>query len=454
MGSLVSKMMTKRINMIPYIEKSNHSTSVAALALSTLGLCALIAGCSPRQDVVYDTSVTNPDIIDSIVLKPSNDYLIADQANVLDLTPVCYYTKLGKKHIIPMENVSDDLFVWHDEAGKEVSRHFSTTDQTLIGKDKTFTVTLKKGKQLKSSPATVHIVPAKSTPQKIVIPIVFHLIQTQKEITETAAHYEYSVFTKQVEKLNRVFANSVVKTATGVDTGIQFALAKYNPIGEKMNEPGLNRIAMEYEIPIGDIDEDDLPDIFEKIITDAPNADWSSENYLNIWLVSEISDKIDSFGDNVLEDRLVPKHLTPTATTEGMPNSIVATRPDEGQELSLYEKGIPFIVQDLLASRQNGKRGTNEFIYYIGRYLGLQSTSSDDLLLTVSYNRGDAAFYLKNNTDVKETQTNFFRSTNIMDDRYGLHTSISQDQAAVMHWTLQNTIGRQAWRSSKALKGE
>lgn len=440
--------------MILDIKKSKVPTSKGASAIGTMALCALLVGCSPRQDVVYDTSVTNPEIIDSIALKPSNDYLIASSENVLDLTPVCYYSKLGKKHIIPMENITDDLFVWSDESGKEVPRHFTTTDQSLIGKDKTFTVTLKAGKKLKSLPATIHIVAAEKAPQKIVLPIVFHLIQTPKELTETGAHYEYSIFTKQIDKLNRVFANTVVKTATGVDTEIQFALAKYDPIGERMNEPGLHRVISEYEIPLGKIEGEDLPGIFEKIITDTPNIQWSSEDYLNVWLVSVISDNIDSFGDYVLEDRLTPKFLTPSAKTDEMPASIGATHPEEGQTIDLYEKGVPFLVQDLLASRQNGKRKTNEFIYYIGRYLGLQPTAGDDLALTVSYERGNEAFYLNNNTDVKETPTNFFRSTNIMDDRDGLHTSISQDQSAIMHWVLQNTLGRQAWRSSKALKGE
>ncbi len=66
---------------------------------------------------------------------------------------------------------------------------------------------------------------------------------------------------------------------------------------------------------------------------------------------------------------------------------------------------------------------------------------------------GDSKYYLSNNTEIKETATNFFRSTNIMDDRHGLHTAISQDQAQTLHWVLNNMFGRQAWKSKFALTG-
>ena len=71
------------------------------LVASLLGIMSSV-GCSPQQDEVVDTNLNSNLVIDSVVLKPSNDFLLAAADNQVDLFPVCYYTVLGKKQILPM----------------------------------------------------------------------------------------------------------------------------------------------------------------------------------------------------------------------------------------------------------------------------------------------------------------------------------------------------------------
>ena len=419
--------------------------SALMIAASTL------LGCTPMQDEVYDTSLNNAQVIDSIVLKPSNDYLIASAENQVDLFPVCYYTVLGKKQILPMESIQDDWFEWTDETGKPVQRYFSTTDALLIGQDKTFTVKLKGGKELVSNAATVHIV-GPETFEEMEIPIVFHLIQSTEEVVTYGVNYDYDIFKQQLDKLNNVFANKVMKTATGIDTKIRFVPALFDPIGEKMSEPGLHRVAYDYKFTL---DEESSEPYTQQqvydIITNA-KAVWDYDKYFNVWLVSEYADKITDFGPVMVEWQTFPELIAPGGDMDNAPSGIYPSEPEGPEAIQLRHKGLMYRMQDLLAS-QSASNETNELIYYIGHFFGLTPAKDDNLDLTVKYEPGNSSYYLSNDTEVKETETNFFRSTNIMDDKHGLHISVSQDQASTMHWVLRNMLARQPWKSKFATTG-
>ena len=418
------------------------------LVASLLGIMSS-ASCSPQHDEVVDTNLNSNLVIDSVVLKPSNDFLLASADNQVDLFPVCYYTVLGEKQILPMENVQDSWFEWTDESGNIVSRYYSTTDKGLIGKQKKFKVRLKEGKKIVSNEAVIAIVGTESFPE-VIIPVVFHLIQSTNEVVNYGVNYDYEIFRQQLDKLNNVFANKVVKTATGVDTHIKFVPAVYNPIGKKMSEPGLHRVVYDFTFKLNEEAAEPYTQKQVYEIINNGNAVWDYNKYFNVWLISEFADKITDFGPKMVEWQTFPELIAEGGDMDNPPAGIYPSSPESDSSIELRHIGLMYRMQDLLAA-QSASNETNELVYYVGHFYGLMPTKEDELDLTIKYVAGDSKYYLSNNTEIKETATNFFRSTNIMDDRHGLHTAISQDQAQTLHWVLNNMLGRQAWKSKFAL---
>ena len=426
----------------------NH-THILSLILSVVTLTS----CSPDISEVFDTTSVDVSIIDSIILKPSNSFLIASSQNEVDLFPVCYYSVQGQRMILPMETIKDEQFVWKDEKGREVSRKFSTSDPELFGTQKSFTVSISSRPEITSKPATVNIISPEVPESEKVVPIVFHVIQSTDEVGRLGIVYEDALFLKQLEKLNNVFSYRVTKDATGADTKIRFAPAVFDPLGNRLATPGIARHVFDYSItPAPNADFPITLEQIEKVVNDA-KAIWNPDEYFNVWLISEASDQIKEFAYYIIEYVFTPLFVLNEDALQSAPSWLFLSVPSSPDEILITSKGLPYRLQDLL-SAQNAANTTNELINYIGYYFGLDLYTSHSFPLVPDYKKGKPGFYLKNETEIKENDKNFFRSTNIMDDYTGMHTTVSQDQAKVMHWTLENVVGRQFWKSSRALTGK
>lgn len=426
----------------------NH-THILSLIVSV----ATLTSCSPDISEVFDTASVDVSIIDSIVLKPSNSYLIASAQNEVDLFPVCYYSVQGQRMILPIETIKDEQFVWKDEKGRKVGRRFSTSDPKLAGTQKSFTVSLASRPEIASKPATINIISPEVPGAEKVIPIVFHVIQSTDEVGRLGIVYEDALFLKQLEKLNNVFSYRVTKDATGVDTKIRFAPAVFDPFGNKLATPGIARHVFDYSItPAPDADYPITLEQIKKVVNDA-KAVWNPDEYFNVWLISEASDQIKEFAYYGIEYTFLPLFVLSEDALQSAPSWLSLSVPSSPDEVLITSKGLPYRLQDLL-SAQNAANSTNELIDYIGYYFGLDFYASHSFPLVPAYKKGEAEYYLKNETEMKENDENFFRSTNIMDDYTGMHTTVSQDQAKVLHWTLENVVGRQFWKSSRALTGK
>lgn len=102
----------------------------------------VMASCSPSDYDYVNLDDISIESIDSVSLKRSHSKLIADGYAQIELTPILY-TK--ERNIIPPTRVKDEWLEYSSPEVSNVSKLFSTSDKSLIGK--TVNVTLKiKGK--------------------------------------------------------------------------------------------------------------------------------------------------------------------------------------------------------------------------------------------------------------------------------------------------------------------
>jgi gliding motility-associated-like protein len=110
----------------------------------------------------------------------------------------------------------------------------------------------------------------------ITIPIVFHIINDNPDAITDQMVYDALV------QLNDAFAhrNVYASDPSGVDTHIQFCMAKKTPDGGKTN--GIDRIKSYYQNVDVDLEAAQLPKL----------SDWDPSKYANVWLVNNIQGEI------------------------------------------------------------------------------------------------------------------------------------------------------------------
>ncbi len=116
------------------------------------------------------------------------------------------------------------------------------------------------------------------------IPVVVHVIHNGEQVG-FGPNISYEQVLSQIEVLNEDFGrefgtNGFNDDPLGVDTGIEFYLAKYDPDGNLLDEPGIDRID-------GGQDSWSIR-IFQNQIENElkPETIWDPERYFNIWTVN------------------------------------------------------------------------------------------------------------------------------------------------------------------------
>ena len=410
-------------------------------------LATAFQACSPDDPVYNDNSVMAVSDIDHIELIANQKMVIADGKAQIELYPRLF-TKDNNQ--IPDSRVREEWLEYVSDSGEQLSRLYSTSNSSLVGR--TITARLKiKGTELVSNPVSFEVIAPRASEMssEIKIPVVFHIVQKTEDVESFGGAYKQEQIAQVLKKLNYMLSGEITNNPVGVDTHIRLALALYNPEGERMMEPGIDRTV------ITDIDQTNSYQDF----LNAKHLVWPVDKYLNIWLISDRMGESSTF--NGYSNRCVPRYTTATADIpEGLEVTAYA-----GEELGVFDSGIMYKLQELdnidrsfrISSRESGY---NDLSYFFGRYLGLLPTcnyASDEIGNdycddTLNYFR-DSNVSGSNENIYKESEGCYFLAENVMDDPTGRHCSVSQQQALRMRWALNNCVGRQAWKSNFAFEG-
>lgn len=415
----------------------------------------LVTACSPDAEVFHDNSKVDPAIVDAVTIMPNQKRLIADGNAQIELQPTVY-TKSGTK--VPDSRVDDDWIEYiSDTPGVVAGRVISVTDASLVGKTVTVKARVKTtGKE--SDPVSFSVIASKKDQfaNELVIPVVFHILQTKDDIDNYGGEFKLERIEMQLKRLNNMFSGAVSHNPVGVNTNIRFEMAQYDQYGNRLVEPGVDRKT----IADGAFSKKDGSDI-DSLIT-AERLLWSADDYLNVWLVSDRKGVVSDFANDVTA-KCAPCYVK--AAIADAPKGL-KLQEYAGQALKPSQAGIIYKLSELdvaersfFVSNNNKKQGYNELGYYIGLFYGLLPTCNysntkagtdycDD---TIDY----AATSTGGNKDWYKTMDGcYFRAENIMDDPRGVHCSVSQDQTIRMRWTMNNCVGRMQWKSTFALSGK
>lgn len=418
-----------------------------SLKFKIFGLVALVfMGCTPDEyESLNDNSIIDVNDITNISIIPNHYMLIADGKAEIDLRPYLYYDHGGS---VPEYRVTDDMIEYFTDEGKELTRYFSTDDQSMVGKTVSVTMYLKETDKI-SEPITFEIIEPIEELEEIVIPVVFHIVQTSDDINIYSGKYSSEFITNTIAQLNRIFAGEVSTYATGVNSSITFKAATYDPDGDKLSEEGINRVVVETIV-----DDDAGIDVYDFI--EDNDLIWSAENYMNIWLISDMNGDISNFSSSVVYN-CRPAYYDPLVDVADIPEGLSLSEYTTESSFALANSGLVYKLQELV-STDNNSWDFCDIVYYVGVYLGLSPTYQ------YSYNGTTVLDYCDDTIDYDSyynvagtctvDSTYVFKSVNIMDDVNGVHSAISKEQALRARWVLNNVPERYAWKSNFAFTGE
>ena len=202
-----------------------------------------ILSCTPDKDEVLEMGPVDMDHIKEIKLRTSHYQILADGKAQLEFNPLLT-TEDG--FTVQDSRVDHSQIEYYTSSGETLSKVFSTSDKSLIGK--TLNVYAKiKGTEITSNTTTFTVMdPSVSNAYtEITVPVIFHLIQSNKDIAGYGGEIPMERIHLLLDKINNTFSGSVSTNAMGVDTKIRFKAAVYDPYGNKLQEPGINRIYVE-----------------------------------------------------------------------------------------------------------------------------------------------------------------------------------------------------------------
>ena len=410
--------------------------------------------CTPDRYEYQEMPMTDMQDIEQVKLCVSHFQLLADGKAEVEFTPM-----LTTKDSFQVADSRIDYsqIEFHTLTGESVSRTFSTADKSLIGKKISVYATIQ-GTGLMSDTVSFTVIDPSpmETCSEITIPIVFHLIQSEADITSYGGEIPQERINRLLEKMNNAFSGAVSHNATGIDTKIRFQAALYDPNGDKLNEPGIHRV---YVNEVTDVNGDQYATFIAQ-----QNAFWDYTKYLNVWLISDASGEYRTFYKTI-STQCIPRYVSEVNDLQTAPQGLELSEMPADWVAVPNEVGIVYKLQStFLMVRAFGENEENELTNCLGYYLGLLPTWSDTWSAnansipddfcsdTHSYygNTGQGI----NTSNEKRVGDYLFLSENIMDDPSGVHRSVSLQQALRMHWVLQHCPERAMWKSDYAFTGK
>lgn len=410
-----------------------------------------IISCTPDKDEVLEMGLVDMDHIKDIKLRTSHYQLLANGKAQLEFNPLLT-TKDG--FTVQDSRIDHSQIEYYTSTGETLPKVFSTSDKSLIGEKINVHAKIK-GVDLTSNTVTFTISdPSVSdTYTEITIPVIFHLIQSNQDIAGYGGEIPMERIHLLIDKINNTFSGNVSTNAMGVDTKIHFKAAVYDPYGNKLQEPGINRIYVEKVT-------DAAKDQYKTFIKDQ-KALWPYDKYLNVWLISDRENEYDKFFYTISRT-CIPRYIATETDPAKIPEGLTLSSLPENWTPVPNEVGILYKLQSIQTMvRSFGEKNENELVNGFGYYLGLLPTwgasssakPQDYCSDTHKYYGNDNEGYNKNQTAYKLVGDCFFLAENIMDDPVGVHRSVSQQQAQRMRWILNNSPERSAWKSDYAFTG-
>lgn len=409
----------------------------------------LFFACTPDDPTYRDNDIVDINSITSIKLHPNHMMVLADGKAALDFNPALYCDSVK----VVDHRVEDCWLEFHTLEGQTVERKYTTSDIALCGSEVKVYACLK-GRDIYSDTVSFTIEkPLEPNLQEIVIPVIFHIVQTTEDIVSYGGSFTCDRIKLILSKLNNAFSGEVSVNPVGVNTKILFRPALFDPSGSKLDEPGIHRFETD-EINSDNFYTDFLKQ--EKLI-------WEPEHYMNIWIVSDGNNTITNFGYNISQ-KCKPKYKT--AGTSDEPEGLGLVELPAGHDWQPLEAGLIYKLQLFnLSSFIQGKTQDNTFIYYVGNYLGLLPTWGYKLYGNTVAAQDYCTDTQKYTVDMDDKSQNtgwekvanktfHFTAENIMDDQIALHRSISKDQCLRIRWVLQNCPERAFWKSRFAFEGK
>lgn len=410
-----------------------------------------IISCTPDKDEVLEMGLVDMDHIKDIKLRTSHYQLLANGKAQLEFNPLLT-TKDG--FTVQDSRIDHSQIEYYTSTGETLPKVFSTSDKSLIGEKINVHAKIK-GVDLTSNTVTFTISdPSVSdTYTEITIPVIFHLIQSNQDIAGYGGEIPMERIHLLIDKINNTFSGNVSTNAMGVDTKIRFKAAVYDPYGNKLQEPGINRIYVEKVT-------DAAKDQYKTFIKDQ-KALWPYDKYLNVWLISDRENEYDKFFYTISRT-CIPRYIATETDPAKIPEGLTLSSLPENWTPVPNEVGILYKLQSIQTMvRSFGEKNENELVNGFGYYLGLLPTwgasssakPQDYCSDTHKYYGNDNEGYNKNQTAYKLVGDCFFLAENIMDDPVGVHRSVSQQQAQRMRWILNNSPERSAWKSDYTFTG-
>ena len=416
----------------------------------TIIFIGCIMSCTPDKYKYHEPGMVDMNDVKEIKLRVSHDQLLANGKAQLEFNPLLT-TEEGFE--IPDSRVDHSKIEYYTASGETIPEIFTTSDKSLIGEDIDVYAKIK-GKDLSSNTVTFTIIDPSGVESysEITIPVVFHLLQSNNDINEYGGEIPMERIHLLLEKINNAFSGNVSNNATGVDTKIRFKAAIYDPEGNKLQEPGINRIYVEKVT-------DETEDQYQTFIMEQ-EALWPYDEYLNIWLISDRYNEYETFY-NTISTQCTPRYIDEENDIAEAPEGLDLSAIEEDWEPLPNEVGILYKLQSIMSmTRSFGSDYENELVNAIGYYLGLLPTWGDDeepedyCSDTHKYYGYDEEGYNWNITAYKLVGDCFFLSENIMDDPVGMHRSVSLQQSLRAHWILNHCPERSAWKSDFAFTGQ
>ena len=415
----------------------------------TLGIMGYVS-CTPDRYVFHEADFIDPNEYGGIKLYVSHDQLLADGKATVEFTPML----ITKDSIeITTEHIDYSLIKYRFLSGEEIAGNtFSTSDQKSIGKEISVYATVE-GTSLMSDTVSFVVTDPSLLEgyNEITIPVIFHLIQCEDDIMTYGGEMPKERIYLLFDKMNNAFSGTASTNPTGIDTKIRFELALYDPEGELLAEPGINRIYT------ADLVKDEQSDDYASLIKEN-GAMWDYTKYLNIWLLgsTESSTKFVN-----LASACKPRYVYSTSDLETAIPGLSFSELAENWEPVPKEIGILYKLSScFVKDRGFGIGKVNELNNALGYYFGLLATWLEyDPNIPEDYCSDTQGYYGRwwdgfNSGMYKTMGDVYFLSENIMDDANGMHRSVTQEQALRVHWVLQHCPERSAWKSDFAFTGK
>ena len=420
-------------------------------SITTL-LIGCMFSCTPDKYEVVEMGTVDMSNIKEIKLRTNHFQVLADGKAQLEFCPLLITEDGFEVHD---GRVDHSLIEYYTSTGEILSKIYSTSDKSLIGQEIKVYAKIK-GQDVTSNTIAFSIADPSilDTYTEITIPIVFHLVQSNNDIIEYGGEIPQERINLLLDKINNTFSGAVSQNAMGVDTKIRFKAALYDPSGNKLREPGINRIRID---EVSDAANDQY-----KTLLAEQKALWPHDKYLNVWLISDRNNEYTSF-HSTISTQCIPRYVYPGTDLFEQPEGLALADQPTNWEPVANEIGILYKLQSIQTMVRSFMKSDNEFVNCFGFYLGLLPTwetyiffgyPEDYCTDTQKYCGYDTEGYQNNTTQYKLVGDCFFLSENIMDDPVGVHRSISLQQSVRMRWILNNCPERSAWKSDFAFTGK